>query len=84
MSKHDKTLQRLVATPTPANIKWDDLAGALKNLGYELLKGDGSRRKFVFPGTNEVIAVHCPHPQPDVKQYVIRQFAEHLKLHGRI
>lgn len=84
MSKHVKTLQRLAAVPTPTNIKWDDLVGALEHLGYKLLSNDGSRRKFVFPETNEVISLHKPHPQPEVKQYAIRAVVDHLKLNGRI
>ena len=36
MSKHEKNLKRLSATPTPADLKWDELAGILKYLGYEL------------------------------------------------
>jgi predicted RNA binding protein YcfA (HicA-like mRNA interferase family) len=84
MSKHAKTLLRLAATPTPVNIKWSDLVGALEDLGYTLLSNKGSRRKFIFPGTQEVISLHEPHPQPEVKQYAIRQVVDHLKLHGRI
>lgn len=84
MSKHAKTLLRLAATPTPTNIKWSDLVGALEDLGYKLLSNKGSRRKFVFPDTQEVISLHEPHPQPEVKQYAIRQVVDHLKLHGRI
>lgn len=84
MSKHTKTLLRLVATPTPNNIKWSDLVGALEDLGYKLHSNKGSRRKFVFPATQEVINLHEPHPQPEVKQYAIRQVVDHLKLHGRI
>jgi hypothetical protein len=84
MSKHAKTLLRLAATPTPTNIKWSELVGALESLGYSQLNNNGSRRKFVFPGTQEVISLHEPHPQPEVKQYAIRQVVEHLKMHGRI
>jgi predicted RNA binding protein YcfA (HicA-like mRNA interferase family) len=84
MSKHEKTLTKLCVQPTPTDIKWSDLKGALESLGYQELKGDGSRRKFIFPETKEVISLHKPHPQPEVKQYVIRQVVEQLRLHGRI
>lgn len=84
MSKHEKTLQKLVAKPTPTDITWDDLSGLLKHLGYEEIKNDGSRRKFVFPKTKEVISLHKPHPQPEIKQYAIRQVVDQLKLHGHI
>lgn len=84
MSKHAKTLNKLSAQPTPTDIKWNDLKGALESLGYKEMTGDGSRRKFVFSATKEVIHLHKPHPQPEVKQYVIRYVVEQLKLHGRI
>lgn len=67
----------------PTNISLGDLV-ALEDLGYTLLSNKGSRRKFVFPGIQEVISLHEPNPQPEVMQYAIRQVVEHLKLHRRI
>lgn len=84
MSKHEKTLQKLTAEPTLNSIKWSDLKGALESLGYELINGSGSRRKFVHKETKVLISCHEPHPKPEVKPYIIRQIAEHLKAQGFI
>lgn len=81
MSKHEKNLERLCATPTPANIKWDELVGVLKHLGYELLKGDGSRRKFYHKAKDDLIICHQPHPSPDVDKGCVSDVVAHLKNH---
>jgi hypothetical protein len=46
MSKYSKALAKLVAVPPPADLRWDELRAVLEHLGYTLLKGSGSRRKF--------------------------------------
>jgi len=40
MAKHAKTLQRLLARPTPTSITWDEVIGLLKHLGGQT-KGSG-------------------------------------------
>lgn len=84
MSKHEKTLKKLTEKPTPSDLKWDELKGALEHLGYQMKSSTGSRRKFVHKTSGHVISLHEPHPQPDVKQYVIRQVVDHLKAQGAI
>lgn len=79
MSKHQKNLIKLCATPTPADIKWDELTGVLKYLGYELGKGSGSRRKFYHKGKDALIICHQPHPSPDVDKGCIADVVEHLR-----
>lgn len=79
MSKHDKTLIKLCGTPTPSNIKWDDLAGALKYLGYIQQNNSGSRRKFYHKDINDLIICHEPHPSPEVDKGCIADVVEHLR-----
>ena len=79
MSKHEKNLERLCASPTPANIKWGELVGILTNLGYTLLKGSGSRRKFHHKSKDALIICHQPHPSPDVDKGCVADVIEHLK-----
>lgn len=79
MSKHEKNLAKLCVIPAPANFKWDDLSGILKHLGYELIKGDGSRRKFYHRGKNDLIICHEPHPSPDVDKGCIADVVAHLR-----
>ena len=87
MSKHEKTLTKLSAKPTPADIKWDDLTAALKYLGYEPVKKGktgGSRRKFYHKEKNALISCHAPHPLPDVDKGCIDDVVENLKSYGFI
>ena len=87
MSKHEKNLARLSATPIPANIKWDELTGVLKHLGYTILKSGksgGSRRRFYHREKDALIHCHEPHPSPDVDKGCIADVVEHLKTYGFI
>lgn len=79
MAKHDKTLLKLSAKPTPADIKWNELKGLLEHLGYRALNNDGARRKFFHQGKDALIICHRPHPSPDVDKGCIDDVVEHLK-----
>lgn len=84
MSKHEKVLVRLSQTPIPADIKWDELTGVLKHLGYTMQKRGstgGSRRKFYHEEKDALICCHQPHPSPDVDKGCIADVVEHLKSH---
>ncbi|MBO9859280.1 type II toxin-antitoxin system HicA family toxin [Xanthomonas sp. A1809] len=82
MGKHDKTLAKMCRKPTPSDVKWDDLQAALLHLGYELIKGNGSRRKFFHREKNRLINCHEPHPQPEVDKGCINDIVEHLRMNG--
>jgi hypothetical protein len=87
MSKHEKALAKLAATPTPASIKWNELTSILEHLGYEQLskgKTGGSRRKFFHKGKDALICCHCPHPSPDVDKGCIDDVVDHLRTYGFI
>lgn len=84
MGKHQKTIQRMDSSPTPADIRWDELVGALTHLGYKELTGSGSRRKFHNPKTGALICCHKPHPGSIVPRYCIENVVEHLKDHNLI
>ena len=84
MSTHLKTLQGLKATQTPNDISWWEITALLKHLGYMEIQNDGSRRKFVFLGTKNVIFLHKPHTQSVMKVYAVKQLLEQLYLHSRI
>ena len=84
MSKHQKALERLCATPPAADIKWHEHKGVLEHLGYNMLKGGGSRRKFYHPEKKALIICHEPHPTPSVDKGCIADVIEHLKLNGFI
>ena len=76
MSRHDKLVARMRGIP--ANFTWPELVKVLSGFGYELLKGKGSRRKFVHKETKVVIIAHEPHPQKEIKAYLIEQILEKL------
>lgn len=71
------------STPTPSNIKWDELVAALASLGYKKLEGSGSRVKFYHEKDKDVISLHKPHPGNEVKCPYVKEVIEHLYLHGR-
>lgn len=84
MSTHDKALAKLCALPTPASFKWSDLKKVLEHLGYVMLTGAGSRRKFFHTGKNLLIICHQPHPSPDVDKGCIADVVAHLHANGLI
>jgi predicted RNA binding protein YcfA (HicA-like mRNA interferase family) len=84
MSKHQKALDKLCATPPPADIKWQDLKAVLEHLGYVLLKNTGSRRKFYHEEKKALIICHEPHPTPNVDKGCVADVVEHLRAKGFI
>jgi predicted RNA binding protein YcfA (HicA-like mRNA interferase family) len=84
MSKHQKALDRLCAQPPASDIKWNELKAVLEHLGYEMLKNNGSRRKFVHKQTKALIICHEPHPSPDVDKGCIADVVAHLEANGFI
>jgi len=79
MSKLEKLLTKL--NNHNATWTWQDLTSLLKHLGYEKIEGSGSRVKFDNGNPLNMINLHKPHPDNEVKAYVIRQVREKLQ-HG--
>lgn len=84
MSKHDKALAKLSSNPPASDLKWDELRAVLEHLGYKMLKGSGSRRKFYHEEKKALIICHQPHPTPSVDKGCIADVTAHLKTHGFI
>lgn len=82
MSRHQKALARLCATPPPADFKWSELRAVLEHFGYTMLRNSGSRRKFHHQAKQALIICHEPHPAPDVDKGCIVDVVEHLRAHG--
>lgn len=80
MSKFQKALDRLKSKPR--DFTWRELQAIMSHLGYEELRGGGSRRKFMNPKTRISVSLHEPHPKPILKMYVIELIIEHLKEEG--
>lgn len=60
--KHQKTLERIFARPTPANINWADIESLFIELGAEVSEREGSRIGVRLFG--EIRVFHRPHPSP--------------------
>ena len=60
--RHRRTLERMQAAPTPADIRWEEIESLLGALGVNLVERAGSRVQLV-KGT-ESIVVHRPHQDP--------------------
>ncbi len=75
MTKSDKQLTKL---KTAKVLAWNDLVKALKALGYQQIQGDGSRVKFDNGQPSQLINLHKPHPDKELKAYALRQVREKL------
>ena len=75
--RHRRTLGRMRATPTPADIRWADLESLLNALGVEIIERAGSRVQL-FKG-NESIVVHRPHPSPETRRDTVRDIARFIE-----
>ncbi len=79
MSKIDKLINRL--KQKPKDFTYDEAKKLLENLGfYEENKGktSGSRVSFINDELNEKIDLHKPHPNNELKMYVVKNLLEKL------
>jgi len=53
-------------------------------LGYQELQGNGSRVKFDNGNPEDLINVHKPHPNEEMKAYMVRQIRDKLQNGGLI
>lgn len=84
MARAEKIIEKIKTKPTLSSIKWDELVWLLRRLGYEVLNGNGSRRKFHNAEKDHLINLHEPHPGNELKTYAIDQVREKLEEIGLI
>jgi predicted RNA binding protein YcfA (HicA-like mRNA interferase family) len=80
MSKHEKLKEKLLKLP--GNFTYDEMVALLKGYGYtveEIGRTSGSAIMFFNPKTNDKIMFHKPHPQKELKKYVLKMILEKLK-----
>jgi predicted RNA binding protein YcfA (HicA-like mRNA interferase family) len=82
VSKADKLLNRICSKPK--DFTWGELTTLLAGFGFELVKGNGSSRKFLHPSTKVVLMMHEPHPGNILKAYQVRAVLDFLKAEGHI
>ena len=75
-AKQRRTLERIFATPTPAEVAWNDIEGLLRALGANLTQGAGSRIRITL---NDTYAhLHVPHPRRVCTRAMIRGIRDFL------
>jgi predicted RNA binding protein YcfA (HicA-like mRNA interferase family) len=62
---------------------YKDLVRLLNGLGYEERStAGGSRRRFLHKETGHIIRLHEPHPENEIKEYMVRQIRAALSERG--
>lgn len=68
------------STPTPADIKWQEIESLLTAMGVRLVERAGSRVQLV-KGTDSIV-VHRPHPRPETRRDTVRDVARFIERVG--
>ena len=79
-AKHRRTLESMRARPTPAGIRWADIAAMLEAAGVEVSERSGSR-VLLKKGAERMI-VHAPHPAPETGRGAVRAIVAFLEAAG--
>ncbi len=85
MGKKEKLIERI--RRLPRDFTYNEAATLLTALGFvEDNKGStsGSRVQFRKEGISQTLMLHKPHPQKELKPYVVRQLLEYLINHKQI
>ncbi len=80
MSKSEKLLQRFLSKPK--DFTFEELRKLLESFGYEEAKTgktSGSRVAFINYRTKNIIRLHRPHPNPELKPYQLNDVQEALR-----
>ncbi|MDE2145438.1 MAG: type II toxin-antitoxin system HicA family toxin [Burkholderiales bacterium] len=77
---HQKTLERVFAHPTSANIAWKDIEALLTGLGAKVSEREGSRVAVVL--FNEVRVFHRPLPSAKTDKGAVVSVRKWLEQHG--
>jgi HicA toxin of bacterial toxin-antitoxin, len=71
-----RTLDRVFAEPTPADLRWGDIETLLQALGAEISEGAESRIRVALGGARAVF--HRSHPNPETKRGLVRAVRDFL------
>lgn len=66
-----------MTTPALASVEFDDVVCCLQAMGYDFKQGKGSRVAFSIG--SEVLSMHKPHPNKELKKYALRQLQQFIK-----
>ncbi len=79
MTKQEKLLASLVMAKT---FKWSKVETLFAQLGYEQKQMTGSRVRFYNKDTNDLVNLHTPHPENEVKGGALKSIKDHLRSEG--
>ncbi len=79
-AKHERTLEGVFKTPTPAGIRWNEVVSMLKAAGVDVSQRSGSR--VLLKKRAERMVVHQPHPEPETGRATVRDIAAFLEALG--
>ncbi|MBV8133973.1 MAG: type II toxin-antitoxin system HicA family toxin [Alphaproteobacteria bacterium] len=79
-SRHRRTLGRIFADPTPADLRWRDIEALLRAARAEVSEGAGSRVHVVLADVRAVF--HRPHPSPETRRGLVRAVRDFLAAAG--
>jgi hypothetical protein len=80
MIRHEKLIAKLLRVPR--NFTYDELVTLLRGFGYreeERGRTSGSAVMFFNSKLNDKIMFHRPHPEKEIKQYILLMLIEKLK-----
>ena len=78
--KQQKTLKKIFAKPTRADIAWNEVESLLAACDAHISEGRGSRIRIVL--SNQVLNLHTPHPQKELKKYAVELVRDFLRNTG--
>lgn len=88
MVSREKLKNRLLARPTPRDIRWSELRKLLHSLGFEEMQGSGSRVRFFKRDRDRnrglMIRLHRPHPRSVCGPLMVEDVVRKLKQWGEI
>lgn len=79
-SAQTETLERIFGEPVRTDLRWSELRSLLTALGAMIAEGRGSRVRIALKGHH--LMLHRPHPQPELKPYMVRAVRELLQNAG--
>ncbi|MDE0057086.1 MAG: type II toxin-antitoxin system HicA family toxin [Defluviicoccus sp.] len=79
-TKHRRTLNSVLKTPTPAGIRWSDIVSMLEAAGVEISERAGSR--VLLKKGRERMVIHRPHPESEAGRATVRDIAVFLGAAG--
>ena len=78
--KHQKTLEAIFSTQTPATLQWRRIEALFMALGATKKERRGSGVTFRLNG--ETVGFHLPHPRKEANRYQVRNARDFLKRVG--